>query len=363
MIKKANIDWSAKALVKNTKDGNVSFDLAIQRGFCWDNSRKSLLIHSMIEGYPIPPFFFAKREDKGYDGLDGKQRTETIMSYMDGTWVLDDDFIVSDSDGNDQDFSGYKFSDLPEWVQDAIKEYSFLIYYFEDLTEDQYQEMFYRLNNGKVLTATELTRVRTQSLSMFQEMAQHDIINLAVTERGKVKFAHEQLAMQAWAAVFALDEVDELSFETKVFRPFMEKAEINQAHMNEMQHIFNIIYNMYNSCDMTDKAEKKVAAKIKTRTHFVALAKTIAEAIDADYEIGHLIDWIKVFFSGKNGSSIDESYNSAACGSVSGTAKRKNIDARINAMIANMNQYMERVEQQNDTSSTSKGKSQKSDVA
>ena len=58
-----------------------------------------------------------------------------------------------------------------------------------------------------------------------------------------------------------------------------------------------------------DKVEKSVSRKIKTRTHLVALTKTIAEALGEGYEINHLIDWVKVFFSGKNGTSVDAIYN------------------------------------------------------
>jgi len=347
MIKKANIQWTAKALVKNVKDGNVNFDCAIQRSYTWDKARKSLLIHSMIESYPIPPFFFAQREDRMYDALDGKQRTQAIISFLDGAWPLDDNFIVVDKDDEEHNFSNFFFAELPEWVQDAIKDYSLTIYYFDNLTEEQNQEIFYRLNNGKPLTAVELTRVKTHALKAFQEMAKHDMVDLAVTDKGRAKFSHENLVMQAWAVCFALNDNEGLSFETRVFRPFMEKAEVDEIQMRQMKNYFNIIMNMYRACDLKDKVEKKVAVKIKTRTHFVALTRAVAEALGCDYEIDNLIGWVKVFFSGRNGSSQDAIYNNCAMGAASGTAKREKIDARLNAMIAHMHNYMKRAEQHN----------------
>jgi uncharacterized protein with ParB-like and HNH nuclease domain len=81
MIKKANIQWPAKQLTKMIERGTINFDNAVQRGYVWDNNRKSLLIHSMIEGYPIPAFYAAKN-DNGYDMLDGKQRLNTIARIM-----------------------------------------------------------------------------------------------------------------------------------------------------------------------------------------------------------------------------------------------------------------------------------------
>ena len=38
-------------------------------------------------------------------------------------------------------------------------------------------------------------------------------------------------------------------------------------------------------------------------------------------------------------------YNNASGGNATGTAKRKQIDARINAMIAHMHKYMEQFEE------------------
>ena len=151
--------------------------------------------------------------------------------------------------------------------------------------------------------------------------------------------------MQAWAACFALDDHDELSFETRVFRPFMEQAEVNDLHMKEMRNYLNIAYNMYCSCNQNNKTEKKIATKLKTRTHLVALCKTIAEGLSSGYEIERMIDWAKVFFNSSSGVSVDAAYNNASGGNATGTAKRKQIDARINAMIAHMHRYIEQFEE------------------
>ena len=344
MLKKSQLQWTAKTLVKNVLDGNVNFDCAIQRSYSWDKARKSLLINSLIEDYPIPPFFLAQNEDRTYDGLDGKQRTNTILTFMDNEWELEDDFIVTDGDGVEHNFSSHTFKDLPVWAQETIKDYSVTIIFFQDLTEDQYQEMFYRLNNGKPLTPVELTRVRMQALPKFQEMANHAVVDLVVTEKSKQKFNHENLAMQAWAVCFALDDHDDLSFETKTFRPFLEKAEVSDLQMKEMENYFNILYNMYCSCNQNNKTEKKIARNLKTRTHMVAMCKAISEALGYGYEIERLIEWAKVFFNGANGVSVDAVYNNASGGTATGTAKRKKIDERINAMIAHMNEYMKRIE-------------------
>jgi hypothetical protein len=341
MIKKSNIQWTAKTLINQIARGNVNFDCAIQRGYTWDQVRNSLLIHSMIEDYPIPAFYFAKRADGRYDGLDGKQRSNAIMGFINGLYALCEDFdIVKDEEGEEYNFSEDYFEDLPEWAQEHIKDYSLTIYYFEELTEEQYDNLFFRLNNGKPLTSVELTRVKAKSLKKFQEMAKHDLINLAVTDKGKVRYNHENLVMQAWAVCFVKDE--DFSFETKIFRHIIENAEVNKMQVEELTNYFNIILNIYNECDLEDKKEKRIAKRILTRTHLVALTKAMMVAIQNDYEIPNLIEWIKVFFDGGKSATVDTIYNNT-CGS--GSARKDKVDMRMNAIVDHMNKYMEKIGQ------------------
>ena len=143
MLKKANIQWTGKTLRNQIEKGQVSFDCAVQRNPVWDVSRKSLLIHSMIEGYPIPPFYFSRRTDGKYDALDGQQRSLAIKGYLDSDFSLSEDTpTVSDENGYPVAVAGLEISELPEWIQDNIKYYSLTIYYFEDITEEEIAELF-----------------------------------------------------------------------------------------------------------------------------------------------------------------------------------------------------------------------------
>ena len=67
MLKRMNINWNARQLVKMCMNGSITFDNAIQRGYVWDLKRKSLLIESMIIGYPIPAFYARRDENKVFD--------------------------------------------------------------------------------------------------------------------------------------------------------------------------------------------------------------------------------------------------------------------------------------------------------
>lgn len=171
-MERYNIQWTAKTLVNQMAKGKVNFDNAVQRGLVWDVSRKSLLIHSMIYGYAIPAMYFVKDENGVYDSLDGKQRSNAISEFMNNEFSLSlDTPPVYNEEGEQEDITGMTFENLPEWAQDKVKDYSLTIYYYENMTDGEIREFFRRLNNGKALTAVELTRVNTPSLEKFQEIA------------------------------------------------------------------------------------------------------------------------------------------------------------------------------------------------
>ena len=88
MLRSAKIEWTARKLYKMTQRNEITFDNAVQRGLVWDSKKKSLLIHSMLSGYPIPPFYAAKNDDK-YDMLDGKQRINAIADFIAGKFELE----------------------------------------------------------------------------------------------------------------------------------------------------------------------------------------------------------------------------------------------------------------------------------
>ena len=82
-IRRSVIQWTAKGLKKQMEKGRVNFDNAVQRNLVWDDSKKSLLIHSMIYGFAIPGFYFTYDKDADlYDSLDGKQRCNAIVTFM-----------------------------------------------------------------------------------------------------------------------------------------------------------------------------------------------------------------------------------------------------------------------------------------
>ena len=271
-MKKLNVNLTCKGLVNKMAKGDINFDTSIQRGLVWDNSKKSLLIHSCIEGYPIPPMFLVKNEDGTLDSLDGKQRSNAIAQFLNGEFSLTTDFPPCiDDEGNKEDFSGMNWENLPEWAQDRIRDTNITCYYLEDSNETEIREMFRRLNNGKPLSATELTRVKAVSLPIFQAIAKHPAIDMATTEKGKARFANETLAFQ----IYAMAYMENPNFGTKDFGPFIESAVVTEEQKERIENGLDMLYNLMEQLAAEPKENKenaRVFKRLKAKTHFVSMA-------------------------------------------------------------------------------------------
>lgn len=325
MLKKSNIQWSAKTLYNQIKKGQAVFDCAVQRNPCWDMSRKSLLIHSMIEGYPIPAFYFARRDDKKYDALDGLQRSTAISEFLNEDYALTSDTPpIKDEDGYSIDVAGKKLSELPEWAQDNIKDYSLTIYYFEDITDDEISELFFRINNGKPLTSIELTRVKAKCLKDFQKIASHDLISSSVTDAGKKRYTNENIAMQSWMLCFS----DTKDFSTKIFRPCIESADVTEDQMSKLNAAMDCVLKVCDSLNPKEKADKRVLRKIKTRSHLVSCIYLSYRFLDLGISQEQFKDTVYKFFDTAK-ASINEDYNNSVGG---GSAKPEKIRGRIQVL-------------------------------
>ncbi len=96
---KTTLNWTVKNL-KNMYDGKntLQMDHVIQRqSGQWDGDKlkKSLLIHSILANYPVPPIYCLKEpldeKNFSYSILDGKQRLSTAFDYIDGRYPLDEE--------------------------------------------------------------------------------------------------------------------------------------------------------------------------------------------------------------------------------------------------------------------------------
>ena len=155
-----------------------NFNASYQRkSGVWSEDKKSFLIDSIMKNYPIPAIFLRPCVDNDtgktvYDVVDGKQRLESIIGFIEGKVALpgyfaEDDFIDEVNLGRAEEIAGLKFDDIKgkrEGFADYIKQfwtYSLNIEYLYEQNEDLVASVFDRLNrNGEPLTRQELRNAK-----------------------------------------------------------------------------------------------------------------------------------------------------------------------------------------------------------
>ena len=322
MLKRLNINWNARQYAKMCENGSIIFDNAIQRGYVWDIKRDSLLIESMVIGYPIPPFYAKRGENKVFDMLDGKQRSSAIRRYLGNEYALT---------GVSEELEGKYFSELPQEVQDEILTYSLTVYYFEDITDEEINEMFYRLNNGKPLTAIELTRVKVKSMDKLKALSSHPIFTDALKESQINRYTNEDIVIKALAML----NVDSPSLENKFIRPYIVETEITDSMAAAVEEALTKVKRVHEA--MISKGYVKAAKKLYMRTHLISLIPLVHSSSLSDLALADFINWF--YTPEKRGTSRSILYNThSSSGSNSQTAvniRAKELDKYYKSFLGN----------------------------
>ena len=292
MLKRLNINWNARQLAKMCVNGSITFDNAIQRGYVWDIKRKSLLIESMILGYPIPPFYAKRDESKVFDMLDGKQRSSAITEYFNNEYALE---------GISEEYNGKYFDDLPEDIRDDIISYSLTVYYFEDITDDEVCEMFYRLNNGKALTAIELTRVKAKSFEKIKALSSHPIFTEALKDSQINKYTNEDIVIKALVML----NVAKPDLQNKFIRLYIIETEITEEQAAAVNKALTQIMNVHKW--LVYNGYPKQAKRLYTRTHLISMIPLAYSETDTE----KLALFVKYFFTPTmtRGVTVSNAYN------------------------------------------------------
>lgn len=307
MLDKRPMPLTVKQLVKKNETGSLTFDNSIQRGHVWKKDRQILLISSLIEGYPVPPLFSAEtdgvingKKTTIYDCFDGKQRNEAFRAYLNNEFILEGLDETELENGDFFDPNGLYFKDLPEELKDRIYNYSITMYSFKNITQDEVVEMFCRLNNGKPVSAIELTRAKARSFDTIKELGNHPIFTDNLTAAALNKFTNEDIVTKSWAMVYE----ERPSLETKDMRPLIVEKEITDVQKKELEAIFDRILAVSKLIK-----NPKITKRVLARTHLVTMAPFIKKSIDEKVDLNLIASWIEYFFSGKKRASQSEQYN------------------------------------------------------
>ena len=86
--------WGVLDIKRMFDEGNLIVQEDFQRMDVWDNSRKSRLIESLLLGIPIPSIYVEEVEEGRYTVIDGQQRINSIIRYLNGEFGLSGSSVV-----------------------------------------------------------------------------------------------------------------------------------------------------------------------------------------------------------------------------------------------------------------------------
>lgn len=162
-MNKSTIPSGVKTLKKWFDTGMLNVNHPVQRASGqWNNLQASLLFHSMLSDFIIPPIYLIKEKDADgntvYHLIEGKQRLTNIFSFLNDEYALHSKTPTVVIDGVTHELAEKKFSELSNELQDLICGFRFTIYQIEDASDEEIEESFARLNSGTPLSKIQLAR-------------------------------------------------------------------------------------------------------------------------------------------------------------------------------------------------------------
>jgi hypothetical protein len=175
-----------------------------RNGDIWSKEKKQLLIDSIINRYDIPKLYFHKygrdevrKTGKTYAIIDGRQRLETIISFIDNGFALGEEFVYLQDPGVKA--AGMNYSELatkyPK-IKTRFDSFSLPIVTVETDDLDLIDEMFSRLNEAVPLNAPEKRRaIGGDMVKAIDDVARHPFFVKRVKFSNK-RYQHKEAAVR-----------------------------------------------------------------------------------------------------------------------------------------------------------------------
>ena len=231
-MKTASKERTLQWICNQHKKGNISFSHKLQRPIGqWSPKMKSLLIHSLLSGFPVNPIYTVDDGGIIYT-LDGSQRTSTCISYVNNEFALSKDtpnvtFQVTE-DGEsilkEYEIAGKKFKKLDEEVQSTLLACSLEFCTLSDYKDDEVKEMFRRQNTSKPLSGKLLRIVHESDVfsDAVYSLANHPFMDKLVTPTQRKNGTDRDLVIQTLMLICTNNENDFTSFRNKDIDVFVQ---------------------------------------------------------------------------------------------------------------------------------------------
>lgn len=296
--------------------GNISFSHKLQRPIGqWNTRMKSLLIHSLLSGFPVNTIYTVEESGVIYT-LDGSQRTSTCIDYVNNEFALSKDTpsitITTNVNGEKvsktYDIAGKKFKKLDEEVQSTLLACSLEFCMLSDYTDEEVKEMFKRQNTSKPVGA-KLLRICSESdefSDAVYSLSNHPFMNKLVTPTQRKNGTDRDLIIQTFMLMLTNQENDFTSFRTKDIDSFiknysdiaLEKADVLKDSMDKLDAAFEEIKIPVTSVPMVLYSSYRVTKDKKSFGKLVEIINEFLIGYDDNNEYKQFV------MSGTSGSEM-----------------------------------------------------------
>lgn len=301
-MKTASKERTLQWICNQHKKGNISFSHKLQRPIGqWSPKMKSLLIHSLLSGFPVNPIYIVDEGGTLYT-LDGSQRTSTCISYINNEFALSKDtpnvFIQVTEDGEsiskEYEIAGKKYKKLDEEVQSTLLACSLEFCTLSEYTDDEVKEMFRRQNTSKPLSG-KLLRIVHESDAVSDavySLATHPFMDKLVTPTQRKNGTDRDLIIQTLMLICTNNENDFTSFRNKDIDVFvmdhgdesLDKIDILRDSMDAFNEAFDEIKVPVTSIPMILYSGYRVKKDKKSFSRLIDIINEFLNGYDANEE-------------------------------------------------------------------------------
>jgi hypothetical protein len=222
-----------------------------RNGGVWTPEKKQLLIDSILNNYDIPKIYFHQYDraekvqtGKSYAIIDGKQRIETIWSFIEGRFCLSDDFEYQDD--NNIRLAGLSYDDISkEYPKIKIKFDSFVLPIIGVQTDDLdlIEDMFSRLNEAVPLNSAEKRNAfGGDMVNEIRKVSKHSFFTTKV-KFSNSRYQHYESAARLLLVEVSLEESEKVFDTKKVYLDSMVKK-YKFGHVDFINRV-SLIVNHY----------------------------------------------------------------------------------------------------------------------
>lgn len=352
---KSTLPQGIRTLLKWYEKNTLRFTMPIQRaGGQWQSYQKSLLIHSILGDYLIPPIYLVKYKEADetyYEALDGKQRVTSIFEFIEGQYQLHASTPSVLIDGEEYELANKSFTELSDEVQDLILGFRFTIYVVEDATNEEIEELFARLNSSTPLTLIQKARtvMGTELAEWTREITQMDFFNKAISFTPAQMRRESELEVVLQSMLLIDAQYEDYDYKGISMREVTKYCQSIRGNYDEGKREW--VYDIWGYLSEAFTEKHKFLKKSNVPMVFV----TADKAMDMKVEPADFKRFIDVFHAN---TPVAYEENTG-----SGNIKRVKTEGRINAMEEALKEFFGTEEVSSDTDGGSRDEPTMEEIA